>query len=148
MSKSLSVFLILIMAMQASLCLAQQSESFGQYEVHYNVINSDLLPAQVATAYDIRRSSNRALLNITVMDTSQSEYGSPVKAKVATNTSNLTGQRRTIEMREISEPDDAIYYIGELPIHNMETFMFTVTIQVEGVAKPFELKFQHQFYTE
>jgi len=51
-------------------------------------------------------------------------------------------------MREISEPDGGLYYIGELPIHNMENYNFRITVSVEGEAKPFELEFRQQFYTE
>jgi len=131
-----------------NVCLAQQSETFGAFEVHYNVINSNLLPPQVAQGYGITRSSSRALLNITVLDTSGGEPGTPVRAEVTTGTLNLTGQRRELEMREIQEGDGAIYYIGELPIANMETYTFTVNVQVEGEAKPFELIFRQQFYTE
>jgi len=127
---------------------AQQSQTFGQYEIHYNVINSNQIPAQVAQGYGIQRSSSRALVNITVMDKSGGGQGEPIKAVVNTHAINLTGQRRDVDMREISEPDGGIYYIGELPIHNMENYNFKVTVSVEGEAKPFEFAFRQQFYTE
>ena len=127
---------------------AQQSQTFGQYEIHYNVINSNQIPAQVAQGYGIQRSSSRALVNITVMDMADGGQGEPIKAVVNTHAVNLTGQRRDVSMREISEPDGGIYYIGELPIHNMENYTFKVTVSVEGQAKPFELAFRQQFYTE
>ena len=126
----------------------QQSQVFGKYEVHYNVINANLIPAQVAQGYGIRRSSSRALINITVMDSSQGEYGEAVTATVTTSTINLTGQRRNVEMREIRDADGAIYYIGELPIANLETYNFTVNILPQGESKPLELQFRQQFYTE
>jgi len=137
----------------AVLCLplaatAQQSETFGNYEVHYNTLNADQIPAQVAQGYGIRRSANRALLNITVIEKSAGGAGTAVKAGVTATAINLTGQRRDIEMREILEGDDAIYYIGELPIHNMETYNFTVQVKLDQEPKPFELKFRQQFYTE
>jgi len=133
---------------QACDCLAQQSETFGRYEIHYNVINSSLIPAQVAQGYGIQRSSSRALVNITVVDTEQGESGTPLHADVSTDTINLTGQRREVEMREIVDPDGAIYYIGELPVHNLETYNFTVNVKLKGEPKPFELKFRQQFFTE
>jgi len=49
------------------LALAQQSQDFGEYVVHYNALNTNLITPQVAQAYGIRRSSSRALLNITVL---------------------------------------------------------------------------------
>lgn len=131
-----------------NVCLAQQSKTFGNFEVHYNVLNSNLLPPQVAQGYGITRSASRALLNITVLDKAGGEPGTPVEAKVSGSTLNLTGQRRDLEIREIKEGDGAIYYISELPIANMETYGFTVDVQVEGEPKPFRLEFRQQFYTE
>lgn len=127
---------------------AQQAQQFGDYSIHYNAINSNLIPAQVAQGYGIKRSASRAIVNITVMDTSAGEPGEPVHAKVTAQAVNLTGQRRDIEMREISEPDGGLYYIGELPIHNMENYNFKISALVEGESKPFALEFRQEFYTE
>lgn len=148
MNRLLSAVFACGLLIQVNVCDAQQSETFGKYAVHYNAINTNLLPAQVAQGYGIQRSSSRVLVNITVLDTSQDENGTPLSASVTTNSINLTGQRRDIEMREIKESEGAIYYIGELPIANMETYNFTVNVKVEGEPKPFELKFRQQFYTE
>ena len=148
MKQLVSILLTCGFLIQANVGKAQQSETFGNFEVHYNVINSNLLPAQVAQGYGIKRSSSRALLNITVMDKTMGDSGTPVQAQVTTSTINLTGQRRSVEMREILEPDGAIYYIGELPIANMETYNFTVQVQPQGEPRPFELSFRRQFYTE
>jgi len=133
---------------QTGVCLAQQSEAFGRYVVHYNVVRADLIPAQVAQGYGIQRSPSRALVTITVMDTGQNASGMPVHADVRTGTVNLTGQRRDVEMREIVDPDGATYYIGELPVHNLETYNFHVKVKPEGESKPFELEFRQQFFTE
>jgi Domain of unknown function (DUF4426) len=148
MKRLVSILFTCAFLVQANVCMAQQSEIFGNFEVHYNVINSNLLPAQVAQGYGIKRSSSRALLNITVMDKSTGAPGTPVEAQVTTSTINLTGQRRSMDMRAIMEPDGAIYYIGELPIANMETYNFTVLVHPKGEDKPFELTFRQQFYTE
>ncbi|MEJ8569819.1 DUF4426 domain-containing protein [Elongatibacter sediminis] len=139
--------LLLIALMIAPASQAQQFEGFGNYEVHYNVLNSDQIPATVAQGYGIQRSANRALLNITILDTS-GETPTPIHARVSASAVNLTGQRREIELREISDSDDAVYYIGLLPVHNMETYNFTVNVQVEGEADPFVVSFRQQFFTE
>jgi hypothetical protein len=146
--KNLYCFIaVFLMALSGSLA-AQQSQDFGHYTIHYNAINSNLLPAQVAQGYGIKRSASRALVNITVMDMSIGEVGEAISAKVVTSATNLTGQRRDIEMREISDPEGGLYYIGELPIHNMENYNFKVRVTVAGEAKPFDLEFRQQFYTE
>jgi hypothetical protein len=61
---------------------------------------------------------------------------------------NLTGQLREIEIREIRDPEGAIYYIGEFPVHNLETYRFEVAVAVEGENEPLMVVFRQQFYTE
>ena len=68
-------------------------------------------------------------------------------AKVKASGINLTGQRRNIDMREASDAGGAVYYLGELPVRNMELFNFTVNVEVEGVKQPMVVKFRKQFYT-
>ena len=62
--------------------LAQQSQDFGNYVVHYNALNTNLIPPQMAQAYGIRRSPNRALLNVTVLRKVMDTPGTPVRAQI------------------------------------------------------------------
>ena len=148
MKRAAFVLLLLTALTLPHTAAAQQSQDFGEYVVHYNALNANLIPPQVAQAYGIKRSSSRALLNVTVLRKVMDTPGSPVAAKVSASGTNLTGQRREIEIREIRDPGGAIYYLGELPIHNMETFRFTVNIDIEGESEPLVVKFRQQFYTE
>jgi hypothetical protein len=127
---------------------AQQSQDFGDYVVHYNALNTNFIPPQVAQGYGIKRSSSRALLNLTVLKKVMDNPGTPVSAKVSASGTNLTGQMREIEIRELKDTEGAIYYIGEFPIHNLETYNFTVNVQLEDEAEPLLVKFRQQFYTE
>jgi len=126
---------------------AQQSREFNDYVVHYNALRTDLLPPQVAQGYGIKRSSNRALLNITVMKKNDGEE-TPVAASLEATATNLTGQRREMELREISDAEGAIYYVGELPVHNLETYRFKVEVIPEGESETLLVEFRQQFYTE
>jgi hypothetical protein len=127
---------------------AQQARDFGDYVVHYNALNTDLLSPQVAQQYGIRRSPSRAMLNVTVLRKESDGPGNAMLASVAGRAKNLTGQIRKIEFREIEESSDAIYYIGELSVRNMETFDFTVEVKPRDTAEVFTVKFRQQFYTE
>lgn len=138
------VFFVMATIGLAASANAQQSSSFDGYTVHYNALSTSQLTPQVAQAYNIQRSSNRALLNITVLDGEEQ----PVTATVTANARNLTGQRREIRMREVTEGDDAIYYIGEFRVNHMEMFDFTVDVIPQGAAEPLEVRFRQQFYTE
>lgn len=127
---------------------AQQSQDFGTYVVHYNALNTNLVPPEVAKAYGITRSPSRALLNVTVLKKMMDTPGTPVDASVTAAATNLTGQRRDIGLREIRESGGAIYYIGEFPVHNLETYRFDVQVAVEGETEPLAVRFTQQFYTE
>jgi hypothetical protein len=139
---------LLVLLAMAQPAIAQQSQSFDGYTIHYNAINTSQLTPQIAQAYGIQRSSSRALLNITVLREQAAGQPAPSHARVEVSARNLTGQLRDIEMREISEADEAIYYIGVFRVNNMETFDFTVSVVPEGEAAPLEVKFRQQFYTE
>lgn len=146
--KRLNVLATLVLMLACGPLAAQQSKDFGQYVVHYNVINTNLIPTQVAQGYGIKRSASRALVNITVMDISAGEPGQPVQAQITTQAINLSGQRRDVDMREISDPEGGLYYIGELPIHNMENYNFKVNIKPAAETKAFDLEFRQQLYTQ
>jgi hypothetical protein len=140
--------LALVAALSSFSVSAQQAQKFDDYTIHYNALNSSLISPQVAKAYGIRRSDSRALINISVLKTVKDQPPMAVKSVVTASGRNLTGQTRKVEMREISEGGDAVYYIGELSVSNMETFDFTVLVTPQGQAKPFSVKFRQQFYTE
>lgn len=142
--KTLTLFAVLL----SGTATAQQAQTFEDYTVHYNALSSSLISPEVAKVYGIRRSDSRALLNISVLKNTENQLPKAVKATVTASGRNLTGQTRVVEMREIIEGDDAIYYIGELSVRNMETFNFTVLVTPEGKSRPFTVKFRQQFYTE
>ena len=123
---------------------AQQSETFGQYEVHYSTLNTNQLTPQVAQAFGIQRAGTQAMLNISVI---HRETGETVAAEVRARASNLNNQLRNLDMRELRE-QEAVYYIGQFRIYDEELLRFEVQIQPEGRVGPaFQLNFQKQFYT-
>ena len=148
MHKLLSFMVLAALLTISSTGQAQQSQDFGEFVVHYNALNTNLIPPQVAKGYGIKRSSSRALLNITVLKKVMDNPGTPVKATVSASGTNLTGQLREIDIREIKDVEGAIYYIGELTVHNMETYNFTVEVLPAGEQEPLIVKFRQQFYTE
>lgn len=148
MKQFLSTLLLLGALIYSPFGEAQQAQDFGDYVVHYNALNTNLIPPQVAQGYGIKRSSSRALLNVTVLKKVMGSPGSPVSAEVTATGTNLTGQTRDIEIRKIDDTEGAIYYLGELPVHNLETYRFDITVKIEGESEPLVVKFKQQFYTE
>ncbi len=128
---------------------AEQSEDIGDHVVHYNTMSTMQLPTEVARAHDLQRSSSRALLNVAVLKKSdEGELPTPVTAEVTASAINLTGQRRNIRMREITE-EDAIYYIGTFRIHDEETLDFTVRVTpAHSDQDPGEIRFRQQFFID
>ena len=148
MKQFLNTLLLLGALSFSPICEAQQSQDFGEYVVHYNALNTNLIPPQVAQGYGIQRSSSRALLNVTVLKKVMGSPGTPVGASVTASGTNLTGQKRDITIRRADDPEGAMYYLGEFPIHNLETYRFEIRVKIEGQSEPLVVKFEQQFYTE
>ena len=123
------------------------SADIGDFVVHFSAQSTDQLPPDVARAYNIVRSKNRAMLNVSIIRESDNM---PVSGNVTVKTVNLTGQLKNVTMRKIEEPGDivAIYYIGETPVANRETLIFDISVQPEGAERPSEVRFKRQFYTD
>ena len=116
----------------------------GDHIVHFSAQSTDQLPTDVARAYNIVRSKNRAMLNVSVL---READGVPVEATVKVKTVNLTGQLKNVTMRQINE-GEAIYYIGEVGIENRETLVFDISVTPEGATKASDVRFKRQFFTD
>ena len=122
---------------------AASSVDIGDHVVHFSALSTDQLPPEIARAYNIVRSQNRAMLNVSVLEEGTN---TPVTADVTVKTVNLTGQLKNVTMRMIRE-QEAIYYIGETPVANRETLIFDISVRPEGVAESSAIRFKRQFYT-
>ncbi len=120
------------------------SENIGDHVIHFSAQTTDQLPPEVARAYNIVRSKNRAMLNVSVLRASDN---AAVEAAVTVKAVNLTGQLKNITMRQIDE-QDAIYYIGEVAVANRETLIFDISVVPEGAASPSDVRFKRQFFTD
>ena len=118
--------------------------NIGSHVIHFSAQTTDQLQPEVARAYDIVRSKNRAMLNVSVLRASDNQA---VTADVTVKTVNLTGQLKNITMRQINE-QEAIYYIGEVAIANRETLIFDISVTPDGEDSPSMVRFKRQFYTD
>jgi hypothetical protein len=123
------------------------SADIGDFVVHFSAQSTDQLPPDVARAYNILRSKNRAMLNVSII---RKADNSSVSGVVNVQTVNLTGQLKNVVMRKIEEPGErvAIYYIGETPVANRETLIFDINVTPEGEETSAEVRFKRQFYTD
>jgi hypothetical protein len=123
------------------------SKDFGDYIVYFNAITTDELQPDVARTYNIARSSNRALLNISVVKKVEGSIGAPVTAAVEVTANNLTGQLKNLSVRQIQE-GDAIYYIGDVPVANAENLVFNLSVTPTGTTETYEVRFKRQFFND
>ena len=119
---------------------------FGSYEVHYNAVRTDALTPDVARNYGIQRSTNRVMLNVTVLHKEAGTPNKPVEADVKVAARNLNEQLKDLELRRVSE-GEAIYYIGEVSISGTEILVFDITVTPVGTQAPLSVKFTREFVT-
>jgi hypothetical protein len=119
-------------------------KNIGGYVVHFSAQSTDQLSPEIARAYNIVRSKNRAMLNVSVI---REEDNQSVEAEVSVKTVNLTGQLKNVSMRKVPD-QQAIYYIGETPVANRETLIFDITVTPDGADTASEVRFKRQFYTD
>jgi len=119
-------------------------KDIGDHVVHFSAFTTDQLPAEIAGLYNIVRSKNRAMLNVSVI---AKENNSASPAAVEVKTVNLTGQVKNVTMRRIDE-EEAIYYVGDTAVANRETLIFDISVTPEGVDFPSDIRFKREFFTD
>ncbi len=135
-----------IMLMLPLSAMAENSTHTGGYTIHHNAITTDSLPVQVATAYGIQRSTNRALLNVTVIRDEPGNIGTPVRAQIRAVARTLFGQIRPIDLREVVE-DRAIYYIADFSVAHREILHFEFEVLPAGARYPLRASMREEFFT-
>ena len=142
----IKIKLILALLFFSAVVNADQSKDFGDYTIHYSAFTTDVLSQDVARGYNITRSKNRALLNISVLKKVMDSSIKPVKAEVVASATNLSAQLKSIEVRELND-QGAIYYIAEIPVSHRETLKFSLAITPEGEQNTYRFSFDQQFFT-
>ena len=125
--------------------LSETFREFGNYEVHFNALRTDTLQPDIARSYGIQRSTNRVMLNVTLLHKEADKAPrKPVNATVQVDAYNLNGQLKNLEMRRVAE-GEAIYYIGETSISGSEILVFDIKVTPEGDTQPLEVKLKREF---
>ena len=136
----------LLLAMTPFAVHAEQSQSFGDYVIHYNAFaTGDLSPA-IAKTYGITRSKNRALLNVTVLKKMLGTTGQPVNATIKATATNMNRQLQMLDTREVHE-GNAIYYLAEVNVSDQETMEFNIDVTPTGHDQTAHIQFRQQFFT-
>lgn len=145
--KSCFITLLLLLTGTVSTpAFAENSKAFGNYIVHYNAFRSDILTPEIAKAYSLTRRNNRMVVNITVQR-KDGDASKPVKANVEGFASNLSGQTKTLEFKEIHD-GEAIYYLAQAQVSNRETLKFDIKATPDGESITAQVNFTKQFFTD
>lgn len=145
--RSITGFLVALAAIALAAPLASADEvEFDNHVVYYNAINTTFLSPEVARAYDVRRSVNRAMVNITVMERTEDGLQA-VSAEVSGNAQNQYQQMRNLRFREIRD-GDAVYHLAEVSVRGRDTLVFELEIRPEGSDETLPLAFTREFFVE
>ena len=143
-ARYLSFIYCLLLASLTLPSYAEQAIYSPDYDIHYNAFNTMMVPPEVAQSYGFTRARNRALLNISVLDSSTKKA---LPAAVTGTRTNIIGQLLPLEFVQIKE-QNAIYYIAQLRFTEEEMWRFELQIQPDLNADAIPLKFSQTFYLE
>ena len=141
------VVLCTLLSLAAGTTWAQQSKRFGDYELHFSVVNTTFLAPEVAAEYGIVRGKRRGIVNIALREHAEGRADGEARTipmeLEGRSWDLITGQDMTFQ--EINE-DGAVYYIGDFKFINREWRWFELSFRPQGSEKTFTHKFKHQLY--
>ncbi len=140
----LSLFLLVLVSTSAR---AEQFVEDEQYVVHYSAFNSSMLTPEVAKAYDLMRSRQRAVMNVAVQKKMPDGSRKAVMAQLVGYTGALGGSERPLDFKVVTE-GEAIYYLAEFLIGNGEKLNFDIKVQPTPDHAPIKVAFSQEFYQD
>ena len=147
MKKMVATLAALVLACLPLAGVAENSTDIPGYIIHHNAFTTDTLSPEVARHYQLTRSKNRGMLNVSVIKGVPGTTGRSVRAEVTAQAVNLAGQSREIELREITD-GDAIYYIGDFRVTHQETLNFTLQVTPEGSTESYTARLSQEFFIQ
>ncbi|WP_299006081.1 DUF4426 domain-containing protein [uncultured Shewanella sp.] len=124
---------------------AEQKQTVGNYDIHYVAFDSTFLTPQIAKEYGLKRSRYTGIVNISVLNNSDTEH-SAVPVELSGTANNLLDARKKLTFKEIKE-GKAIYYLAEIPYRDDQEINFNINVKY-GAKLNTQLKFKHKFYVD
>ena len=138
------LFIITLSFLAITNANAENMKKLGSMNVHYMAIGSTFFTPEIAKVYGITRSRYNGLINISVLDNTQT--GNPAKTvSISGKAKNNLGQFKALEFSEVKE-GSAIYYLAQVKYNDEETIHFTLSIN-DGKEQQ-TLKFSQKFYVD
>ncbi len=136
-----ALFALVVLLVGSSIVSAQQSESFGDYEIHYSAIPTGMLNDEIAQSYGIVRSRTRGMIMVTVL-----RDGEPVTARVDILARDVNDDITEIGARRVRD-SDWVSYVGTFPVTASEALTFEITVKPHAGGGPYQTAFRQTFYT-
>lgn len=121
---------------------AEQKKVLGPWDVHYIAFDSTIIDAKIAQSYQLQRSKYQAVLNISVLNSTDQKAQ---QVRISGTATDLTQKQIELSFREVKE-GDAIYYLAQVPVHDQKHLKFNLDIW-QGTENQ-KLEFSQMFYTE
>ena len=121
---------------------AEQKKVLGPWDVHYIAFDSTMIDAKIAQSYQLQRSKYQAVLNISVLKSSDQKAQ---QVRISGTATDLTQKQIELSFREVKE-GDAIYYLAQVPVHDQKHLNFKLDIW-QGTENQ-KLEFSQVFYID
>ena len=134
------VFFLISSALIAfcSLICSAEIQQNGDYDIHYAVFPSRIIPPEVALAHNLVRADNKIIVNVSVKTGEQT-----TKAKLSGFVINLLEQVIELEFMEVNE-GNAIYYLATHTSQAEDTLRFNLLITPPD-SEPFPITFMQRY---
>ena len=124
---------------------AQQSERFDQFELHYSIVYTTFLTAEIAAKFGIPRGKDKAMLTLSVRDAEAGDIeGRPMEIEGRTWDLITGGNMKVKEVKE----GRATYYLVPFEFLDREYRFFEFTFTPDGANKAYNYKFQTQLWRQ
>ncbi|AGY91354.1 hypothetical protein SPICUR_01675 [Spiribacter curvatus] len=119
---------------------AQQSDRFGEYEIHYSAIPTGMLNERVAREYGIVRSRTQGMVMVTIL-----RNGEAVSGRVDILARDEDDELTEIGAQRVRE-DGWVSYVGTFPIEAGDAFTFEIEVNPHAGGEVYPVAFQQTFY--
>lgn len=128
--------------------IAEQTWKLGDHVAHANAVRTDFLAPEVADKFEIERSTDKALVTISVQKSDGSTPAELDEAEVRVTATWPSESAEQVAMRRHRTDDGHLYYLGVLPIRDHEPVRFELAIAPEPQGETYRFGFERYFFTD
>lgn len=146
--RRLSAMLSLLIALAAPAMAADSAslnrqQQFGDVTIHYNAFGSGMLQPSIARDNGLIRSKGMGVINITAI-----RDGKTVTASVDGSVADLTGRKKALSFRPVSE-NGSVNYIAQYDVQpdTSATYIFTINVKT-GDDQANTLSFNQEIFSD